>query len=43
MAVAVVSIGLLVFALISRGQAVSERISARAQALAAVQFSLINP
>ena len=34
-AVAVVSIGLLIFALISRGQAVSERVSARAQALAA--------
>jgi WD40 repeat protein len=33
--VAVVSIGLLIFALISRGQAVSERTSARAQALAA--------
>ena len=33
--VAVVSIGLLIFALISRGQAVSERVSARAQALAA--------
>ena len=33
--VALVSIGLLIFALISRGQAVSERISARAQALAA--------
>ncbi len=35
MAVALVSIGLLVFALISRGQAVSEKVSARAQALAA--------
>jgi WD40 repeat protein len=34
-AVAAVSIGLLIFALISRGQAVSERVSARAQALAA--------
>jgi WD40 repeat protein len=33
--IAVVSVGLLVFALISRGQAVSERVSARAQALAA--------
>jgi WD40 repeat protein len=33
--VATVSIGLLIFALISRGQAVSERVSARAQALAA--------
>jgi WD40 repeat protein len=33
--VAAVSIGLLIFALISRGQAVSERVSARAQALAA--------
>jgi WD40 repeat protein len=35
LAVAVVSIGLLIFALISRGQAVSERVAARAQALAA--------
>jgi WD40 repeat protein len=34
-AVAAVSIGLLIFALISRAQAVSERVSARAQALAA--------
>ena len=34
-AVAAVSIGLLIFALISRGQAVSERVSARSQALAA--------
>jgi WD40 repeat protein len=34
-AVAAVSVGLLIFALISRGQAVSERVSARAQALAA--------
>ena len=34
-AIAAVSIGLLIFALISRGQAVSERVSARAQALAA--------
>ena len=34
-AIAVVSIGLLIFALISRGQAVSEKVSARAQALAA--------
>ena len=34
-AIAVVSIGLLIFALISRGQAVSERIAARSQALAA--------
>ena len=34
-AIALVSIGLLIFALISRGQAVSERVSARAQALAA--------
>jgi WD40 repeat protein len=34
-AVAAASVGLLVFALISRGQAVSERVSARAQALAA--------
>jgi WD40 repeat protein len=33
--VAAVSIGLLIFALISRGQAVSEQVSARAQALAA--------
>jgi WD40 repeat protein len=33
--VAAVSVGLLIFALISRGQAVSERVSARAQALAA--------
>ncbi len=33
--IAVVAIGLLVFALISRGQAVSERVSAHAQALAA--------
>jgi WD40 repeat protein len=33
--VAVVSIGLLIFALISRGQEVSEKVSARAQALAA--------
>jgi WD40 repeat protein len=33
--VAVISIGLLIFALISRGQAVNERVSARAQALAA--------
>ena len=33
--VAAVSIGLLIFALISRGQAVSEKVSARAQALAA--------
>jgi WD40 repeat protein len=35
LAVAVVSIGLLIFALISRGQAVSERVASRAQALAA--------
>jgi WD40 repeat protein len=35
LAVAVVSVGLLVFALISRAQAVSEQISAHAQALAA--------
>jgi WD40 repeat protein len=35
MAVALVSVGLLVFALISRGQAVSEKVAARAQALAA--------
>jgi hypothetical protein len=35
LAVAVVSIGLLIFALISRGQAVSEQVSARAQALSA--------
>ena len=34
-AIAAVAIGLLIFALISRGQAVSERVSARAQALAA--------
>ena len=34
-AIAAVAIGLLAFALISRGQAVSERVSARAQALAA--------
>jgi WD40 repeat protein len=34
-AVALVSLGLLVFALISRGQAVSEKVAARAQALAA--------
>jgi WD40 repeat protein len=34
-AIAAVSVGLLIFALISRGQAVSERVSARAQALAA--------
>jgi WD40 repeat protein len=34
-AIAAVSIGLLIFALISRGQAVSERIAARSQALAA--------
>jgi WD40 repeat protein len=33
--VAAVSVGLLIFALISRGQAVSERVSARSQALAA--------
>jgi WD40 repeat protein len=33
--IAIVSIGLLIFALISRGQAVSEKVSARAQALAA--------
>ena len=35
LAIAAVSIGLLIFALISRGQAVSARVSARAQALAA--------
>jgi len=35
LAVALVSVGLLVFALISRAQAVSEQVSARAQALAA--------
>jgi WD40 repeat protein len=35
LAVAVVSVGLLVFALISRSQAVSEKVSANAQALAA--------
>lgn len=35
LAVAAISIGLLIFALISRGQAVSERVGARAQALAA--------
>ena len=34
-AIAALSIGLLIFALISRGQAVSERIAARSQALAA--------
>ena len=34
-AIAAVSVGLVIFALISRGQAVSERVSARAQALAA--------
>lgn len=34
-AIAAVSIGLLIFALISRGQAVSEKVSARSQALAA--------
>jgi len=34
-AIAAVSVGLLIFALISRGQAVSERVGARAQALAA--------
>jgi hypothetical protein len=34
-AVAAVSIGLLIFALISRGQAVTERVAARSQALAA--------
>lgn len=35
LAVAAISIGLLIFALVSRGEAVSERVSARAQALAA--------
>jgi WD40 repeat protein len=35
LAVAALSIGLLIFALISRGQAVSERVSARSQALSA--------
>jgi len=34
-AIAAVSVGLLIFALISRGQALSERVSARAQTLAA--------
>jgi WD40 repeat protein len=34
-AIAAVAIGLLIFALISRGQALSERVAARAQALAA--------
>ena len=34
-AIAAVSVGLLIFALISRGQAVSEKVSARSQALAA--------
>ena len=34
-AIAAVAVGLLIFALISRGQALSERVSARAQALAA--------